>query len=440
MQGLEIVLAIALAFAGAVFGAAVMHIAQRARVRDLISERERLREKVQTAEQDRLSLAGTQMELAKEREAHQEKIHELTKIRENIEKEFGHLVQNLLLGTKDSFLKESKEVFEEQQKQSREGIHSLVAPIEEQLAKYQTGLVDIEKERSEAQGKIQEQIQNMLKAAGELRETTGNLASVLRNQPSARGRWGEQQLRRVLEMAGMVEGADFETQAQVPGELGGALRPDVVLKMPGERILVIDAKVPMTAYLKADAADNEKDRKELLIEHANRMRDHAKRLGSKEYWKQFENTPEFVLMYVPGDSLHAVALSVAPDLFEEAFSRGVIIVSPGTLLALAKTIAYGWRQEKASKNAREVLAIGEDIFERFRKVSSLMSDVGKALSQAVNAQNTLIGSYEGRLIPKVRQLQEAGVGARELGEVGEIEHSVRAMRSYENEEDGEESR
>ena len=423
------------ALVGAVLGAVAIYWMQRTRIRELIGERDRLQQEAGRTGEERLARQNAEMLLAKEREAHAEKVAVLETLQGRIDNELRLLAKELLEGTSESFLKRAQEIFERQQKESRDSIDGLVKPIGERLKEYQSKLVEVEKDRSEAQGRLDQQIRQMVEETGALRDATGGLVTALRHQPATRGRWGEHQLTRILEMAGMQEHVDYDLQVHVQ-DAEGALRPDAILHMPGGRLLVIDAKVPMSAYLDAVEQEDDKEREKLLKDHAKQMGNHAKTLGSKAYWSKFENTPDFVVMFVPGDNFYAAAVSAKPELFDDAYQRNVIIATPTTLLALAKAIAYGWRQEKVSENARAVLRLGEDLYSRFARVSELFKKLTKALDRTVASHNELVGSYEARLLPAARNLRDYEIGDKDIDSVPPIETSARQLRPSPDTESG----
>lgn len=386
-------------------------------------ERDALREERNNALRENERLGVT---LEKERQAHEQKLQELSSVRGQIEKDLKLLSQNLLKDTSDAFLKRAREVFEAQQKESRSGLESLVKPVGEALKAYQEKLAATEQARKRDEGRIGEQLRQVAEAHAKLHHTTGTLVNALRAAPKTRGRWGEQQLRTVLEMAGMMEHVDFKTEHHVATQ-DGPLRPDVVLCLPGGRRIVVDAKTSMSAYLEALEAVDDAERERLLREHARQLRAHARQLGDKRYWDALEDTPDFVVMFVPGDNLYAAAIERDPDLFEEAYSRHVIIATPTTFLALAKAIAYGWRQERASQDAQKVLALGDELYKRMVRLGGRLSSLSKSLDTTVRRHNELVATLEGQVLPQARRFPELGLGQAH-GEVEEAQPVVTDVR------------
>lgn len=397
--------------------------AQVARVERLEAERQRLQEEYNLARLEKERLGTT---LEKERQAHEQKLEQLGAVRGQIEKDLRLLSESLLQNTSESFLKRAREIFEAQQKESRSGLESLVKPMGEALKAYQQKLAESEQERKRDEGKLVEQLRQVAESHGKLQTTTSNLVNALRAAPKTRGRWGEQQLRTVMEMAGMMEHVDFMTEHHVRGD-DGSLRPDAVLRLPGGRRIVVDAKTSMSAYLEAIEAVEDEERERLLREHARQLRTHAHQLGDKRYWAALEKSPDFVVMFVPGDNLYAAAIERDPNLFEEAYARHVIIATPTTFLALAKAIAYGWRQERASQDAQKVLGLGDELYKRMVRLGGRLSTLSRALDTTVKRHNEMVATLEGQVLPQARRFPELGLGQAhgELEEVQPVETDVR---------------
>lgn len=394
-----------------------------ARLERLEAESERLRDERDAA---KLELGRLTTTLEKERQGHEQKLAELASVRGQIEKDLKLLSESLLKESSDAFLKRAREVFEAQQKESRTGLETLVKPVGEALKAYQEKLAESERERKRDEGRIVEQLRQVAETHSKLHHTTGSLVNALRAAPKTRGRWGEQQLRTVLEMAGMMEYVDFVTEQHLPTE-EGSLRPDVVLRLPGGRRIVVDAKTSMSAYLEALEAVDDEERERLLREHARQLRTHARQLGDKRYWSALEETPDFVVMFVPGDNLYAAAIERDPNLFEEAYSRHVIIATPTTFLALAKAIAYGWRQERASQDAQKVMGLGEELYKRMIRLGDRLAALSKAMDTAVRRHNELVATLEAQVLPQARRFPELGLGQAhgDLAETPRIESDVR---------------
>ncbi len=317
-----------------------------------------------------------------------------------------------------------------------QAIGELVAPLSEQLKKYEEVLHKIEQDRVGAYSKIYEQVQTIQESIRQsnesqenLRKETRNLVTALR-QPSTRGRWGEQQLRRVVEMAGMVEHCDFDQQVTVEGS-EGKLRPDVIVHLPGGKNIVVDAKVPLDALLYAMEAEDDDSRRGHLKDHVRQLRSHVDQLAAKAYWEQFNNSPDFVVAFIPGDSLLAAAFEQDPEIFEYAINKSVLLATPTTLIALLKAVAFGWQQESLAEGAREVRQIGREMYKRLITFASHMLRTGKSLSSAVDAYNKAVGSLERSVLPQARRFEELGVinqSDNSLDELDQIDVSARRLQ------------
>ena len=321
----------------------------------------------------------------------------------------------------------------------RQAIGELVAPLSEQLKKYEEVLHKIEQDRVGAYSKIYEQVQTMQESIRQsnesqenLRKETRNLVTALR-QPSTRGRWGEQQLRRVVEMAGMIEHCDFDQQVTVEGS-EGRLRPDVIVHLPGEKNIVVDAKVPLDALLYAIEAEDDDSRRGHLKDHVRQLRSHVDQLAAKAYWEQFDNSPDFVVAFIPGDSLLAAAFEQDPEIFEYAINKSVLLATPTTLIALLKAVAFGWQQESLAEGAREVRQIGREMYKRLITFANHMLRTGKSLNSAVDAYNKAVGSLERSVLPQARRFEELGVITKSdnsLDELDQIDVSARLLQAPE---------
>lgn len=287
----------------------------------------------------------------------------------------------------------------------QQAIEALVKPISESLAHTQKTLGDMEKERAEAQGQLREQIQAMALGNKELRQTAQSLVTALR-RPEVRGQWGEMQLRRLVEIAGMQEYCDFvEQQASADGRL----RPDMIVKLPEGGQLVVDAKTPLDAFLNAVETDEEDVRKAQLTRHAANVEDQIKRLAQKEYWDQFDHSPDFVVMFLPGDHFLAAAGDEKPDLMEKALRAGVILATPTSLMALLRVASYGWRQLKLAENAAEISKLAATLYERVGVFSGHFHTLGRQLNTVMGTYNSAAGSFRSRFMPALERMGEAGV-------------------------------
>jgi DNA recombination protein RmuC len=283
----------------------------------------------------------------------------------------------------------------------------------------------LEEDRKHAFGGLQQQLRMLHETQETLRAETGNLVTALRN-PSTRGRWGEMQLRRAVEMAGMLRHCDFVEQSTVVGE-DGRLRPDVIVRLPGSKQAVVDAKVPLHAYLEAVEATDDTAQVAKLRDHARQVRSHIDQLASKAYWSQFPEAPDFVVMFVPGDQLLAAAFEHEPALMEHAIENRVLIATPVTLIALLRSIAYGWQQENLAENARQIAAAGRTLHDRLGTFATHLRKVGNNLDRAVGAYNEAVGSYEARVVPAARKLSELDVTQEDAASLDALERRVRPV-------------
>jgi len=346
------------------------------------------------------------------------------------------LAADALATNNQSFLLLAKSQLEQlQQKgthdldQRKQAVEHLVAPIKESLQKVDGKLQELEVARQGAYSELKEQVRQLTDSQKELRTETGNLVTALRS-PVVRGRWGEMQLRRVVEMAGMLAHCDFVEQTSVRGDDGGRLRPDVVVRLPGGKQVVVDAKAPLQAYLDALEAKDEDTRRAFLADHARQIRDHIAKLSAKSYWSQFEQTPEFVVLFIPGETFFSAALEHDPTLIEEGVNQQVILATPTTLIALLRAVAYGWNQEKVAESARAVSELGRELYKRLATLTDHFSKVGRGLETAVRAYNDSVGSFERSVLPGARKLKDHGVSPpSELAELKEIEIAARSIKA-----------
>ncbi|HZC31424.1 MAG TPA: DNA recombination protein RmuC [Gaiellaceae bacterium] len=315
--------------------------------------------------------------------------------------------------------------------EKEQAVRHLVEPIEESLKKVDGKLQQLEVARASAYSALREQVVQLAESQKELRSETGNLVSALRDRPNVRGRWGEIQLRRVVEMAGMIEHCDFETQAHVVTD-EGRLRPDLVVKLPAGKNVVVDAKFAGQAYLEALDAKNDEERVVKLRDHARQVRDHITKLSAKSYWSQFDQTPEFVVLFIPGETFLSAALEHDPALIEDGVNQQVIIATPTTLIALLRAVAYGWRQERIADSAREISRLGSELYSRLGTLTEHVAKVGRGLESAVKSYNEAVGSLETRVLPSARKFKEHGISpAAELAELDQVDRGIRPVTAPE---------
>lgn len=311
-------------------------------------------------------------------------------------------------------------------KARQKAVEELVTPIKESLTKVDAQIRLIENERSQAYGTLTEQVRSLISTQEQLRSETGNLVKALRT-PAVRGRWGEIQLKRVVEIAGMLSHCDFEEQVSAD-TIDGRLRPDLVVRLPTGKNVVVDAKTPLQAYLDAVEATDDDIRKEKLLEHARQVRGHMAKLGSKSYSDQFQPAPEFVVMFLPGETFFSAALEQDPGLIEHGVNQGVVLASPTTLIAILKAVAFGWTQEKIAENAQQISELGKELYERLRIFATHLGDVGKGLDRAVVSYNKAVGSLESRVLVSARRFPELGAAnVVEMPEPAQIETTSRTL-------------
>jgi DNA recombination protein RmuC len=335
------------------------------------------------------------------------------------------------LALADARLKEAQQAAQGDLDQRRQAIEQLLTPLADQLGRYEQGLRLLELERERAYTGLSAQVRQLSESQERLQAETRNLVTALRS-PATRGRWGEMQLRRVVEMAGMLEHCDFDEQVHTEGD-DGRLRPDMVVHLPGAKKVVVDAKVPMQAFLDASDATDETTRKTHLVSHARQLRAHVDALSKKSYWQQFADSPEFVVAFIPGDPLLAAALEHDSSLLEHAVTNHVLLATPTTLIGLLRAVAYGWQQDALAENAREVQQIGRELYKRLATFGEHMARTGRSLSGAVDAYNKAVGSLERNVMPQARRFQELGVGGsdKEVPMLDQVDAVARSLQGPE---------
>lgn len=305
-------------------------------------------------------------------------------------------------------------------------IETLVQPLRETLAAFQQETKELEHKRVRDASAVGEQLRQLAMTHGALQNETARLVNALRS-PHVRGRWGEITLRRIAELAGMTANCDFYEQESVE-TADGRLRPDMVVRLPAGRDVVVDSKTPLAGYLEALEATGEQERDSALAKYATQVRQHVAKLASKEYWEQFDNAPEFVVLFVPNDSFLIAASEKDPGLVEGAMARKVVIATPATFIGLLRAFAYGWRQEQITENARRISDLGQELADRMATVVDHVGRIGAALGKAVQSYNQSVASLESRVLPTARKFKELGAGGRkEIDEIEQIEHAVRQL-------------
>jgi DNA recombination protein RmuC len=300
-----------------------------------------------------------------------------------------------------------------------------LAPIKETLTKFELQTRQLEEKRVREVTAIGERLREVAQGQEKLRTETGSLVTALRT-PHVRGRWGEMQLKRVVELAGMLEYCDFRTQESTRDDEGGLLRPDLVVKLPGGKTIVVDSKVPLDAYFDAVNCEDVEEKRAHLARHAAQLREHIAKLGQKRYWRQFDSSPEFVVMFVD-EGLYRAALDQDGSLLEAGAESGVIVASPATLIGLLRSVSYGWQQETVAESARAVSALGRELYERLGVFAGYFAKAGRGLDMAVGAYNQAVSSFEQRLLVTARKFPEHGVTNDELPDVGQIERTPREL-------------
>jgi DNA recombination protein RmuC len=330
---------------------------------------------------------------------------------------FQALADSALRSNQASFLEAAQSTLETARAQmtgdlaqKQTAIEGVVRPLSDSLGRLETHVRELERAREKAYGSLGEQLQSLS------RETT-ILSTALRS-PQARGRWGEVTLRRVAELAGMVKNCDFVEQSTQASD-GVRIRPDMIVRLPNDRCLVVDAKVPLTAYLDAAGCADEPSRRAALLRHSQQVGEHVRQLSSKQYWSQFQPAPELVVLFLPGDHFFSAALEGNPDLIEEALARKVVIATPVTLISVLKGIAYGWNQEQLAENAEEIRRVASELYDRVQLVCDHYADTGRLLEKTVEAYNRSVGSWDSRLVPALRKMRELGVSSGEEPEAPE---------------------
>ena len=376
-----------------------------------------------------LKLASLLAEQRAREEAHEAQIAQLRDAQTALTAQFREVGQAMLGEAQKAFLERAEQRFKQSEETAGQNLKALLSPVHERLQKYEEAVGKVEAERQNAFGLLHGQIAAMREGTERVSSEAAKLVNALRNAPKARGRWGEQQLRNVLESCGLSEHADFQTEVSVADGDGGRLRPDVVVKVPGGQSLVIDAKVSLNAYQDAFGAVDESEKAVHLAAHAAAMKAHVNTLGAKSYWNQFDDTPDFVVMFVPGEHFLAAALDQDHELWDYAFERKVLLATPTNLIAIARTVAAVWRQEKLAGQAREIAALGKELYARMSVMGSHIARVGKNLDSATGAYNAFVGSFESQVLTQAKRFEALDVetGDREIPALPVAEQAARPL-------------
>lgn len=405
-----------------------------------INQIDQMEKKLQGFVADNADLRERQAQLVtrleEERKSNLEKMGLLQDAEKKLSDTFRVLSSEALQTNNQSFLELAKTTLEKYQEgakddleMKRQAIHQMVQPLQESLKKVDDQMRAIEKERTQSYSSLMEQVKSMAAAQHQLQGETSQLVKSLRT-PAVRGRWGEIQLKRVVELAGMLKHCDFAEQQSVQTAEEVRLRPDMIVKLPGGRNVVIDSKTPLQAYLDAVEEADEGRRMQYLRDHASQVKNHIQQLSSKSYWEQFQPTPEFAVLFLPGESFFSAALEYEPGLIEYGAQRRVVVATPTTLIALLRSIAYGWKQEEAAQNAYLMSAMGKELYERIRVLADHFVDLRKGLERALDSYNKAAGSLDTRVLVTARKFKEMGVTpSAEIENPGRIDKTLRRLNT-----------
>jgi len=404
--------------------------AESKRVAELENENRELLGKYEAIATELATLKET---IKKERESFIEQKKLLDEAKAKLEETFKALSIDALKSNSEEFIRLAKstmETFQETAKgdltERQTAIQNLVQPMRENLEKYQELIQSISKERTAQYTSLQDQVKSLLQSEESLKSETGKLVNAL-SAPQVRGNWGELTLRRVAELAGMVERCDFVEQESIDSERG-RLRPDMIVNLPNNRRIVVDAKAPLKAYLEAHECVDDKERAAKLENFAKHVKGHINQLSRKEYWDQFDDAPEFVVLFLPGEQFLGAALAVEPGLQEIAFRQNIVLAQPATLVSLLKAVAYGWRQEALTENAKHISELGKELYERISTLVEHFEAVGKNLDRSIDAYNRAVGSLNTRVAVSARKFAELGISSpKEISDIGKIERVTREI-------------
>jgi len=444
---MNVVVVILLTLVGLLIGAAIVWLATRSQMaalterkaeldRDLSAANIRLAQQQSENTVLLAAKAATAATLESERRSTKEKLDLLTNASEEMKAQFKALAAAALESSNANFLQLAKGTLEKYQSEAKgelekreKAVETLVKPISDSLKQVDEHVRELEKSRAEAYGGLSSQVASLLETQRALQAETGNLVKALR-EPQARGRWGELQLRRCLELAGMLDYCDFLEQVTVTSE-ERMKRPDVLVRLPGEKNLVVDSKVPLSAYLAALEAPDEATRNARLADHARQVRQHIDSLSAKSYWSEFEPTPDFVVLFLPGEVFFRAAMDADPELIEYAVSRKVMVTSPITLISLLRAVAYGWNQKNLAESARQISEAGKQLYDRLCVMTAHVDSLGKKLEGTVKSYNEMLSSMEKRVFPAGRRIAELdrSLAAGNLPDPEQVEKTPRHLES-----------
>jgi len=425
MNMTQIILTLVAVAVALLIGALLAHLRAQRHIAKLQRENASL---LTTLELERKTAADRIAQAEQERDSLDEKMGEKLGVT------FSDLSSKLLKNNSEQFLKLAQEKLTQFSIEAQndlgkkeQAIEHLLKPMRETLEKTEKQLHALERDRKEAYGSISKHLESMNEAQRLLQDETRNLSQALR-RPEVRGQWGELTLKRLVELAGMVQHCDFFEQQHTTTE-SGAIRPDMIVRMPGNREIVVDVKTPLDAYLSAVEARNDREREQFLEHHARKVRERVRELSSKAYWSQFASSPDFVVLFIPGDQFLSAALDKSPDLLEYALQQKVILATPSSLIALLRAVAYGWNQQSVAENAEQIRALGVDLLKRLNTFTSHLARVGKHLNSSVNNYNSAVGSFERQVLSGARKFTEMGISApnKATETLEPIEKTVRSV-------------
>lgn len=442
------------AAAGGICAAVVVWLFMRARgiVREerlhhLSRELDEVKHNREALAQSVSSLSADKARLETALEQEREKVRGMSDFAQNaldaLQASFKGLSADALAKNNENFLLLAKSEFEKHRasaasdlRERQQAVEALVKPVKEAVENVNKQVNEVEKSRKQAYGSLSQQVESLIRTQEKLQSETGNLVQALR-KPTVRGRWGEIQLRRVVEYAGMMPRCDFLEQPSVKRD-ENRLRPDLVVNLPGNKHIVVDAKAPLEAYLSALNAVDEAEKKKFMLDHARQLRRHISQLSAKAYWEQFDNTPEFVVMFLPGEPLFIAAMEHDENIVPFGIENRVILATPTTLIALLQAISYGWHQEALAENAQRIRDLGADLYSRLSTMANHFQAVGKSLDKAVKSYNSAVGSLESRVLPAARKFPELGAGIGEgLDSIEPVNTTSRDVKAEELKAPGE---